>query len=141
MHRNFEFVVVLLVACRRAVILVLFSHEMHVTKSMGSLLPCYMILSLFRSSSSVSFSGSMLEVEEAPQICISISASRFSRSHCCWDSLAFKAWFSDSTVCNRSLSLFTSSSKASCDPNKGVAPPPAAIVLPLHSRCVMDDVP
>lgn len=88
----------------------------------GSTLPCYMILSRFRSNSSTSFSWSRLDADEAPHICISISASRCSRSHCCCDNFVFSEIFSASTVCRRSRSRFISSSRTSCEPNKGVAP-------------------
>uniref|UniRef100_A0A8W7PGD5 Uncharacterized protein n=1 Tax=Anopheles coluzzii TaxID=1518534 RepID=A0A8W7PGD5_ANOCL len=72
--------------------------------------------------SSVSFSWLTLDADEAPQICISISASRCSTSHCCWASFALSVKFSDSTVCSRSRNRLISPSSASCDPSSGVAP-------------------
>uniref|UniRef100_A0A182JKL2 Uncharacterized protein n=1 Tax=Anopheles atroparvus TaxID=41427 RepID=A0A182JKL2_ANOAO len=72
--------------------------------------------------SSVSFSWLTLDADDAPQICISISASRCSTSHCCWASFAFSVKFSDSTVCKRSRSRLISPSSASCEPSRGVAP-------------------
>lgn len=78
-----------------------------------------MILSRFRSTSSASCSWSMLDADDAPQSCISISAKRFSSSHCCCDSFEFSALFSASTVCRRSRSLLISSSKASWEPSSG----------------------
>lgn len=82
-----------------------------------------MMLSRFLSVSSCSFSWLDSETpDEAPQICISISAKRCSTSHCCWASLVFSEQFSDSTVWRRSLNLFISPSKASWEPSNGVAP-------------------
>lgn len=81
-----------------------------------------MILSRFLSNSSASFSSFRLDSDDAPHICISISAKRCSKSHCCCDNFVFNVEFSASTVWSLSRSLRISSSSASCDPNSGVAP-------------------
>lgn len=91
---------------------------------------CYMILSRLRSVSSCSFSWLDTDPrDDAPQICISISANRCSTSHCCCVSFVLNDIFSDSTVCRRERNRFISSSKASCEPSNGVAP---------DSRCVSE---
>uniref|UniRef100_A0A182V1J8 Uncharacterized protein n=1 Tax=Anopheles merus TaxID=30066 RepID=A0A182V1J8_ANOME len=82
--------------------------------------------------SSVSFSWLTLDADEAPQICISISASRCSTSHCCWASFALSVKFSDSTVCSRSRNRLISPSSASCDPSSGVAPDDSMCVSEPH---------
>lgn len=101
-------------------------HDMQLTYTIatwwGSALPCYMILSRFLSNSSASFSSFRLDSDDAPHICISISAKRCSKSHCCCDNFVFNVLFSASTVWSLSRSRRISSSSASCDPNSGVAP-------------------
>lgn len=92
-----------------------------------------MILSRFRSTSSTSTSSwSMLDADDAPHSCISMSANRFSNSHCCCDNFELSATFSFSTVCKRSRKRLISSSKASCEPSNGVAPDDSICVSDSH---------
>lgn len=77
--------------------------------------------SKLRSLSSVALSTGL----PAPQICISISASRFSTSHCCRLSLALREAFSDSSMRSRSRSRLISATIASaggssCFPVEGM---------------------
>lgn len=107
-----------------------------------SLLPecCYMILSRFLSVSSGSLSWLDSDPrDDAPQICISISANRCSTSHCCWVNFALSVWFSDSTVWSRSRNRFTSPSKASWEPNKGVAPDSRWVSEPTKMKMVENE--
>ena len=91
-----------------------------------------MILSLFLSISSASFSWLILEpADEAPHICISISAKRCSTSHCCCANLALSEKFSVSTVWSRLRRRFISPSSASWEPKSGVASEDS-------SKCVRD---
>ena len=69
----------------------------------------YIADSKLRSLSSVVLSTGL----PAPQICISISARRFSTSHCCRLSLALSEEFSDSSISNLSRNLLISATSAS----------------------------
>lgn len=90
------------------------------------------MLSLF-----LSFSSSPILLDDLePQICISISAKRFSSSHCCWLSFTLIAAFSVSTVWRRSRSLLISDSRASCELRRGVVRPDISWVILSHWRVV-----
>lgn len=88
------------------------------------------MLSLFRSLSS------RLLVDRLPHICISISASRCSNSHCCWLNLTLIAAFSDSTVCSLSRSLLISVSRASWEPKSGVSALDTSCVILSHCNVI-----